>query len=86
MARIVVIGLPGETGLWIADLDAGTVAPMEPPTGDALGAANLLRSGGATIVNGVDLAIAVQSAADAFAGKFEGFSGKFDTFSGKFDT
>ena len=86
MAKIVVIGLPGETGLWIADLDAGTVAPMDPPTGDALGAANLLRSGGAAVVNGVDLAIAVQSSAEAFAGKFEGFSGKFDTFSGKFDT
>ena len=86
MAKIVVIGLPGETGLWIADLDAGTVAAMDPPANDALGAANLLRSGGASVVNGVDLAIAVQSADDAFAGKFEGFSGKFDTFSGKFDT
>ncbi|MCF3640591.1 hypothetical protein LXM94_11510 [Rhizobium sp. TRM95111] len=85
MARIVVLGLPGETGLWIADLDTGTVAAMAPPETGALGAANVLRESGAAIVKGVDFAVAVASLEDAFSGKLEGFSGKLEAFSGKLE-
>jgi len=72
MARIVVIGAPGETGLWVADLDAGTVKPFEPPAGSALEAAGKLRASGATIIKGVDFAVSVKSADDAFSGHLDG--------------
>jgi hypothetical protein len=72
MAKVVVIGLPGETGLWIADLDAGTVAPLQPAAGSPLESAGKLRAGGTTVINGVDFAVAVRSAAEAFSGHLVG--------------
>ena len=60
MAKAVIIGIPGETGLWLADLGTGTVKPLNP-TGD-LATANDLRKVGGTFVKGVDLAVAVSSA------------------------
>ncbi len=68
MARNVVFGLPGEAGLWIADLDAGTVAPLKAEAGSALATADGLRKNGATVVKGVNLALAVETAGAAFSG------------------
>ncbi|PWW03562.1 hypothetical protein DFR52_101243 [Hoeflea marina] len=68
MAKNVVFGLPGEAGLWIADLDAGTVAPLEVEAGSALATADELRRGGATVVKGVNLALSVDIAGAAFSG------------------
>ncbi len=68
MAKVVVIGLPGEDGLWIADFGAGTVTALAAPTSGALKQANDLRAGGATVVKGVDLAVAVSSTADVASG------------------
>ena len=70
MAKVVIIGLPGEAGLWLADLGAGTVKPLNP-TGD-LGTANDLRKAGGTFVKGVDLAVAVSSAQVALSGHVDG--------------
>lgn len=76
MARIVVLGIAGEEGLWIADLDAGTVVGAEAPAGGDLKAADELRKAGATIVKGVNLA-ALASSADAASGGFLDVSGGF---------
>ncbi|NKJ91163.1 hypothetical protein GFM14_05985 [Rhizobium leguminosarum bv. viciae] len=70
MAKVVIIGIPGEVGLWLADLGAGTVKPVNP-TGD-LGTANDLRKAGGTFVKGVDLAVAVSSAQVALSGHVDG--------------
>ncbi|NKJ98461.1 hypothetical protein GFL80_02815 [Rhizobium leguminosarum bv. viciae] len=70
MAKVVIIGIPGEAGLWLADLGAGTVKPVNP-TGD-LGTANDLRKAGGTFVKGVDLAVAVSSAQVALSGHVDG--------------
>ncbi|AIC28554.1 MULTISPECIES: hypothetical protein [Rhizobium] len=70
MTKVVIIGIPGETGLWLADLDAGTVTPLNP-TGDLATASNLRKAGG-IIVKGVDLAVAVSSAQVALSGHFDG--------------
>ncbi|API50546.1 hypothetical protein BMW22_01850 [Rhizobium leguminosarum] len=69
MAKAVIIGIPGEAGLWLADLDAGTVKPLNP-TGE-LATANGLRKAG-TFVKSVDLAVAVSSAQVALSGHVDG--------------
>lgn len=70
MAKAVIIGIPGEAGLWLADLDAGTIKPLNP-TGD-LATANGLRKAGGTLVKDVDFAVAVSSAPVALSGHFDG--------------
>lgn len=66
---VVVIGIEGETGLWIADLDAGTVAPLTPSSGD-LKTVSDLRAGGSVITKGVDFAVTVKSAETAASGHY----------------
>jgi hypothetical protein len=68
MAKVVVLGIPGEPGLWLADLDAGTVSPIDAPADGALASANKLRAGGSAVVKGVDLAVVVSSAAKVSSG------------------
>ncbi|ANK86845.1 MULTISPECIES: hypothetical protein [Rhizobium] len=70
MAKAVIIGIPGEEGLWLADLDAGTVKPLNP-TGE-LATASSLRKAGGIFVKGVDLAVAVSSAQIALSGHVDG--------------
>lgn len=68
MAKVVVLGIPGEAGLWLADLDAGTVSKIDAPADGALASANALRSGGSAVIKGVDFAIAVSTAAKVSSG------------------
>jgi len=72
MAKVVVIGIPGENGLWLADLTAGTVTQLPQPFSGELASAETLRRSGAAIVKGVDLAVAVSSADRVFSGHFDG--------------
>ena len=72
MAKVVVIGIAGEEGLWIADLDAGTVAPLDPPKSGGLKTINDLRANGATVTKGADVAVVVKSVEAAFGGHFDG--------------
>jgi hypothetical protein len=71
MANVVVFGVTGETDLWIADLQAGTVKRLDAVTGDLAQAAGLRKSGG-TVVKNVDFAVGVSSAKEVFAGHFDG--------------
>jgi hypothetical protein len=71
MANAVVFGIAGKAGLWVADLKAGTVKPLDSPTGELARIAELRKSGG-TFVKKVDFAIAVSSAKDVFSGHFDG--------------
>ncbi|AUX77060.1 MULTISPECIES: hypothetical protein [Sinorhizobium] len=71
MAKVVVIGIPGESGLWVADLGNRTVTPLNSVTGD-LAVVNGFRKPGAVIAKNVDLAVAVSSVDDVFAGHFDG--------------
>jgi len=70
MSRAVVFGIAGDAKLWIADLDAGTVKPLDGATGDLAKVADLRKSG-ASVVKKVDFAIAVSSAKSAFSGHVE---------------
>jgi hypothetical protein len=76
MTRVVVLGLEGESGLWVVDLDAGSVAAVEAPSSGALKDADDLRRAGATVTKGVNLA-ALATSIDAASGGYmdaDGFS------------
>lgn len=83
MARLVVLGVQGDDGLWVADLDAGTVTSIGVPAGGALKAADDLRKAGASVIKGVNLA-ALATSADAVSGGFMDTSGGFMDTSGGF--
>jgi hypothetical protein len=68
----VVIGIPGDPQLYLADLKAGSVTPLAPQAQSALQTADQLRQAGATIVKGVNLAVAVGDAEKAASGVFDG--------------
>ncbi|KQQ39043.1 hypothetical protein ASG19_07185 [Rhizobium sp. Leaf306] len=72
MSKIVVIGIPGEKGLYMADLEVGTIVAFDPPATGALAAANDLRKAGGTVVKGIDFAVAIHSTEAAFSGVFDG--------------
>lgn len=70
MAKAVVFGVEGEAGLWVADLESGTVKPIDV-TGDLARVAEIRKAGG-TFAKKVDFAIAVASAKEAFSGHVVG--------------
>jgi hypothetical protein len=72
MSAVVVISITGEEGLWVADLAAGTVIPLDPPKGSKLREVADLRKSGTSISKGVDLAVVVKSAREAASGHYEG--------------
>ncbi|MEZ2222174.1 hypothetical protein [Rhizobium sp. RCC_161_2] len=80
MANFVVFGIPGDSQLYLADIGAGTISPLNVPAGSDLGAADQLRNAGATIIKGVNLAITVGSAASAGSGRMDdaAASGRMD--------
>ncbi|WP_137128993.1 hypothetical protein [Rhizobium sp. FY34] len=71
MSKVVVIGVKGETGLWLADLEQGTVVPLKEELSGALASAAELRKDGATVVKGIDFALAASSATVIFSGVYE---------------
>lgn len=85
MARIVVLGLHGENGLWVVDLDAGTVATLATPTTGALKDADDLRKAGATVIKGVNLAALATSLDAASGGYMDADGGYMDTDGGYMD-
>jgi hypothetical protein len=70
MSKVVVISIVGETGLWIADLTNGTVVPLEPPKSGGLKVVTDLAMKGSIITKDVNVAVVVDSAQDAFSGRF----------------
>lgn len=72
MAKVVVLGIEGDSKLWIADLEAGTVVPLDVPVKGALGNANELRESGAVVVKGVNLAVSVSTSSAVSSGYLDG--------------
>lgn len=71
MARVVILGIKGEAGLWVVDLDAGTAAPLTNPIDSTLQPVATLRAAGAAVIRGVDVAVTVKSAESAYSGHFD---------------
>lgn len=72
MAKVAILGFAGEEGLYIVDLEAGTVAPMTVPVKGALQTVVDLQRAGGTVIKGVSVAVSVTSAEDISNGRFDG--------------
>lgn len=72
MAGAVLIGLRGEDGLWLADLEKGTVVRYTQPLSGDLATAASWRAKSVTVEKGVDFAVAISSASAVAAGLYEG--------------
>ena len=70
MSKAVLIGFPGDAKLYLADIEAGTVVPVDEAHGGITGMGELAAADSA-VVKGVNLAVAVNSADSVFAGVFE---------------
>lgn len=71
MSKFVVVGFPGSDAVWLADIDAGTITPLNPAPSPQLDIVNQIRAAGGTVIKDVNLAIAVESADSAFSGLFD---------------
>ncbi|OLP59125.1 hypothetical protein BJF93_04195 [Xaviernesmea oryzae] len=69
MSKAVLIGFPGDSKLYLADIEAGTVIPVDEANG-GMSDMNEGAAGGA-VVKGVNLAVAINSADAVFAGYFD---------------
>ncbi|MGF6177780.1 hypothetical protein [Ensifer sp. 4252] len=72
MAKLAILGFAGEEGLYIVDLEAGTVAPMTVPVKGALQTVVDLQRAGGAVIKGVSVAVSVTSAEDISNGRFDG--------------
>lgn len=72
MSKVVVIGLPGEDGLWLADIGAGTITACDAQLMAELNAANDERAAGAVIVKNVNFAVGISDTASVAAGFLDG--------------
>lgn len=68
MSRIVVIGIPGEDGLWMADLDAGTVTDVDSALCEELA---LTADEDAPVIRGVKMAVVINGGTDIAGGVLE---------------
>ncbi len=69
MANVVVLGLSGQDKLWVADLEAGTIIPMDEESGVI--SASELKKCSQPMGHGVDFAVSLSSADDSAGGLYE---------------
>lgn len=61
MSQAVILGISGEKGLWLADMQSKTITAIEEPLSAELAKAASLRASGVTPTKGVDFAIAISA-------------------------
>jgi len=62
MSKVVVLGLEGETGLWVADFETGTIAAVSSASADDM------RKSGKLTPRGVSFAMVAETAAPLSGG------------------
>ncbi|MFK0165164.1 hypothetical protein [Rhizobium sp. NPDC090279] len=72
MTRAVLIGIKGEKGLWLADLEKGTIVQYKHRLTGDLGKAESWRAKGIRVEKDVDFAVTLTSATVVASGLFEG--------------
>lgn len=83
MAKLVVLGISGETGYWLVDFENGTVTALPDTAKEPFDFSKNAREKGAKLVAGVDLAVALDSGDEAVVGTDEAFSGRLSAYSGR---
>ena len=72
MSNVVVIGVPGQEGLWVADIGAGTLTALDATTSRTLRETNATGTAGAAVVKNVNFAVGITSTASVAAGFLDG--------------
>ena len=72
MTKAVLIGIKGEKGLWLADLEKGTIVRYTPRLTGDLAKAESWRAKGIRVEKDVDFAVVLKSPSSAASGLFEG--------------
>jgi len=83
MAKLAVLGISGESGYWLVDFENGTVSALPDTAKEPFEFSKTARDKGAKLVAGVDLAVALDSGDESFAGNGEAFSGRLSAYSGR---
>ncbi|MBB4065028.1 hypothetical protein [Gellertiella hungarica] len=65
MAKVILIGLPGDTAVWMVDLDQKSVIQLPEDL------ARQVAQEGRPIIRGVDYAVAVDQQSPIASGKFD---------------
>jgi hypothetical protein len=71
MAKLVALKLTGQPAYYLVDLDKKTVEEMQGIVPDAFGYTSEAQTSGAAFTSGLDVAVAVETREDAFAGKYD---------------
>ncbi|MBB3383306.1 MULTISPECIES: hypothetical protein [unclassified Rhizobium] len=72
MAGAVLLGIKGQEGLWLVDLEKGTVVRYTRRLSGDLAKAASWRAKGVRVEKDVDFAVALRSASSAASGLYEG--------------
>lgn len=72
MTNTIVLGVKGDSALYMIDLDAKTVEPIDAAMHAGVLQAAHDRAAGAPIVNGINIAVKIDPAPLASAGHFDG--------------
>ncbi len=72
MAGAVLIGIHGEEGLWLVDLEKGTAVRYTRRLSGDLAKAEAWRAKGVRVEKDVDFAVALKSASSVASGLYEG--------------
>ncbi len=68
MSKVVVLGVEGEDGFWLADFEAGTLTKIDDAAEDAFAFAARSRQSGEPLVRGVKFAIVTNNGEDPASG------------------
>lgn len=68
MSKVVVLGVEGEEGFWLADFEAGTLTKIDDASNDAFAFVARSRQSGEPLVRGVKFAVVTNNGEDPAGG------------------
>lgn len=71
MSKVVVLGVEGEEGVWLADFEAGTLTKIDDGADDSFAFAGRSRQSGEPLVRGVKFAVFADNGEEPASGLFD---------------
>jgi len=71
MSKVVVLGVEGEDGYWLADFEAGTLTKIDDSGDGAFAAVASARQPGEPLVRGVKFAVVADNGEEPASGLFD---------------